>query len=334
MKGEKGLANSTDCPRSGYIKLFTEDGRSLTLPTTCKQWGCLGCRERVKSLVKARIVYGCSMAVYSYLITVTYRTVGVERRNADSVAKDWTRLLRILKKRYPNLSWFRIVEATKKGQPHLHVIAQNIGQEYRRACHTGKDRFGKCMHRWDAEFRDMICEVNCIEHEWANEWFAITEDSWIVDARPVLGDKGAAKYLSKYLTKASTGRSALEELGFTRRWSCSRNWPRFEALRLRQTVGKGWKHTAFKYSDSDDVYLGEREEWEHAAAMGLHTYLSERVGNEYAWNSAKEQSNAKIMKGLKQIYAINRQATPPKPDRSSRRQGDRELPITTGRSLK
>ena len=49
-----------------------------------------------------------------------------------------------------------------------------------------------------------------------------------------------AKYMEKYLRKGFEDRGALEDLGYARRWSCSRNWPRGHALRLRGSEEESW----------------------------------------------------------------------------------------------
>lgn len=84
------------------------------------------------------------------------------------------------------------------------------------------------------------CKVDCLIHEWGKGWFERT-GSYVVDVRPVYSEGGVAGYLGKYLTKSFKNRGELESLGFKRRWSCSRNWPREVRSQLRGTVDGLWE---------------------------------------------------------------------------------------------
>lgn len=268
-----GQAGSSVCPKEGFISLLTKSGRSITMPTTCKTWGCLGCRDRVRNLIKMRIIYGCLKVESSCLITLTFKTEGDSRRDVVSVTKAWTRWLRLMKAKYSEIPWMKIVEATKKGQPHLHVV-MGMKKEVEVTC-TGKDRFGKPNHRFD--WRWLSKECDCLEHNVARYWYEASGDSYVVDARGVVGAFGAAGYLSKYLTKAAMSYETLEKLGFRRRWARSRDWPSGGQLSLVQTSRDGWART----------------QWVSASAIGPHmrqlwaddrgrSSLAERTGDDFA----------------------------------------------------
>lgn len=212
------------CPNQGHVLLIKDGYDNLLMPTLCKSWECKTCSSALQNRVKDRITYGCSMAEYSWLITVTFKMGYGLVRNADYVNTAWTALSRLLKRDHPQMAWLRIVESTKRGQPHIHSII-SLARNRVSDCH-GKDITGKCNHRFDKAWLNEDCKANCLEHEVARRWFDVTGDSWVVDCRFVLGAKGAASYLAKYLTKASSEYRYLKSLGFHRRWTCSRNWPR------------------------------------------------------------------------------------------------------------
>lgn len=84
------------------------------------------------------------------------------------------------------------------------------------------------------------CKEDCLQHELARSWFSRT-NAFVVDVRLVFNPGGLGSYLGKYLTKGFLKRAELEALGFKRRWSCSRSWPR-EDLRMTEGTKDGiWK---------------------------------------------------------------------------------------------
>lgn len=105
--------------------------------------------------------------------------------------------------------------------------------------------WGNCDHDRKKAWYSRSCTEDCIEHELAHHWHKITKDSWIVDARLILGPAGAAAYLTKYLVKAFDNRRELFRRGFVRRWSCSNNWPSPARLQLAVTVAGGWDTVNF-----------------------------------------------------------------------------------------
>lgn len=219
-------------------------GNIITVATTCKTWGCLGCRDRVKMYVKLRMEHGTSIVPEPQLITVTYAYRGVgSRRDASSVGRDWASLMRLWNKRHHQKTpWFRVPELTKKGQVHLHLIVGGLTNRIP-CCQPGSH--GSCAHKKGFDWAMAPCPVNCVEHELAKDWYGITGDSWVVDCRPVWGASGAASYLFKYLEKGFAVRTDLEALGFKRRWSCSRDWPSPEKMQFAVTLAQGWEFKQF-----------------------------------------------------------------------------------------
>lgn len=188
------------------------------------------------SLFRMRIQYGSLMLGECWLITLTQKADQEDDRiNADSVGRALTELVRTLKIRSPELSWLKVVEVTKRGTPHLHLIVGGLTKNRSERC-CGEDP--PYSSRWIQE----DCRKDCLIHEWGREWFH-RSGNFVVDVRKVHDAGGVAGYLSKYLTKGFLLRERLEALGFVRRWACSRNWPREKQIRLRGSLGQGWYHT-------------------------------------------------------------------------------------------
>lgn len=297
-----GRASSGSCPKGGYVWLQVKtNNQQLVVPTTCKAWGCLACRDRVKNLVKMRIQYGCLILGSCYFITLTYRVGrGSRQRTAAIVAADWRELLKRLKTQLPNLAWFRVVEATKKKQPHLHLVIGGIGS------HLPSCR--KIYEPINFTFLTKDCPQRCLLHVFAKAWYSITGDSYVVDARVVLGAGGAAAYMAKYLIKALASYSVLENLGFKRRWSRSNNWPSSE-LQLAGTEMDAFKKSGWTWKGGgSSVIAADREEHSRGHA------LLERVGNEMYLELSKliqRKSAMARLKGLihETVPTTNEQAT-------------------------
>lgn len=179
--------------------------------TGCKMWDCPACGPKVLSAVKMRMEYGCLRQKHLLFITLTFRKEFDDiRESATSVGTAWRRWLYYLKKlpQWKTMTWFKVIEVTKKGQPHLHLLVGGISLRKEEAA------------------RDAI-----------NAWMRATSfRSYIVDVQAVLGESGAAAYLSKYMAKGLQGRKDLQALGFSRRWSRSRNWPSPGDLKLKGIV--------------------------------------------------------------------------------------------------
>jgi hypothetical protein len=202
------------CERRGEIWLTNVDGETLGVRTHCKTWSCLACAPAVMSSVLMRIEYGCLIAEHSFFITLTYRNTRPEDiRDAQCVRRDLRVFWSKIRKELGKVEWFQIVELTKKGQPHMHMV-------------------------WSLQETMEISTLKCLVKR---IWREVTRDSFIVDVQLVMGAAGAAGYLAKYLLKGVMHREELEALGFKRRWTRSRGWPSPEPLQLWGTEKERWK---------------------------------------------------------------------------------------------
>lgn len=311
------------------MRLF-KDGEFITVPTNCKTKRCKACNLRVKALVKKRIRSGCSLVGPSWFITLTYRQVDEStQRNALSVAADWTALVRLRKKSHRSLTWFKVVEMTKRGQPHLHLIVGGIGND-RTGCCYPRARDGRCSHEFSVEWVESECRSDdvCVEHEWVRDWFDITDDSFVVYAKPVKSSRRAASYLAKYVVK-DVASSGLARLGFKKTWTRSRNWPGCDKLEF---ANEDWDKTEFTYSaGSTEVRDKSRKEVENSAQHPL----SQKTGSSEAWTEAqKALDKVNLMKLKGMADAINRTQNVSSGRSGGVRRGGEQLPSSAGRETK
>lgn len=273
------------CPKAGYIHLVHSSGESITMRTECHTWECPTCSKKLISLVKMKIAYGVLTLGQSCLITVTFVAGSQRWKDARSVAAAFKELRRLWREQLGELEWFRMVELTKKGMPHLHLIVSGEGLKGRRP---------NCMEwpTYDARWRVRNC--SCLTHYISGLWHRVTKDSYVVDVRFVLGAFGAAAYLAKYLVKGMGDREELKEMGFHRRYSRSGGWPG-SRLRLRATTRGGW--ISISHHGREESSIGEP-----LVREGEGHWLSERSGTDL---SKELGARSARRAGLRRLGVIN-----------------------------
>lgn len=249
-----GAASSSRCPRAGSMLLETFDQRRYLVNTTCNTWRCLACRDRMKSKFKRKVATGCSRLGRCMFITITYKAGSKRLERADCVAMDWKALSRRLRKHQPwlaEMAWLRVMELTKAGTPHHHLVMGPVPEDRKIRCWGRNLEIVAYMDRFDS------CE--CAAHCLAREWKAVTGDSWIVHTIAVTSAKGAGGYMAKYMGKEFNEERAAA-LGMVRRWSTSRSWPGSGRLRLLRTLGEGWRRAVYApWSVESDIEGGDSD---------------------------------------------------------------------------
>lgn len=229
-----------ECPKAGFAILEDESHRHV-VPTVCKSWRCESCREKLRMLYQMRMEYGCSKVGRCLVMTVTYELGNRGVVDAASARADlrvlWSRLRR--RENWRDATWCRVTELTKNGQVHFHLLVGRV---------TGSDSCFRSVKR--AKYGKWIKGLcggrkECLTHELAREWLAVTGDSYIVHAEYQRSRSGSVSYLAKYLVKRSTVWSVLSDLGFKRRWTCARDWPSPGRLRLAGSTGVGQEGSAW-----------------------------------------------------------------------------------------
>ena len=233
--------------------------------------------------MEAIIEYGILSQERCLFITLTYQADSEGLRDADSVQKDWRQLLRLLKKSKPSwsqMSWMKVVEATKRGIPHHHIVLGGIPKNERLDC--GRPGY-------------LDCVVGCVRHGFAAEWFKVTRDSFIVHVKLVQGARKGASYMGKYLTKTLQGGDALEELGFKRRFSRSANWPTVGSMKLVGTDENVWESKTWTWRRNG----GELAEKMVKDSTGDR--LLEHTGDSVVLEVAKKRRERKMANKLKGV---------------------------------
>lgn len=267
--GTRGSAKSSYCPDGGMACLTDnrDPNRFVMVNTTCKAWRCLGCRERLLRVFRMRVEVGVSTLGRCAFTTLTFRLAyGSVPRDAPSAAKAWRELWRRLRKLgepWNQMKWLRVVELTKRRQPHYHVVMGSIPNDLRIRCYGSKFDHRTFVRTWD--------RCQCLSHIMSRVWYSVTGDSYIVHSIPVTGARGAGRYLAKYMLKDMIVREELEKRGFKRRWSNSRGWPGAGRMRFRKTVEKSWGRIFWMGKKVGDWY-------EEQGYPGKWPDLEERVG--------------------------------------------------------
>ncbi len=249
-----------ECPKAGYVFLRAA-GERIVIPTTCKGWRCIPCQPKKIFVMRKTAELGCYRLQESFgrsaFITVTYARKGLSTiRNADTVKADWRILLKLFL-RPREITMFRVVELTKAGQPHLHLITSwpTIGIDHLTCRIEGK------RANYGREYLNECCE--CVEHELSRVWYGITGDSWITDVREISTAQKAGAYVANYIKKGMVTWSKLEALGFKRRYSRSNDWPVGRIWMLGKELP--WKSEGFVYGRSDlfdwSVMRGRGSQW-------------------------------------------------------------------------
>lgn len=215
------------------------DLRRSLIPTSCNSWRCVACRDRNMRRFKAVVSHGVSTLGPCMFITITYRKGSERLRAAGCVARDWRAFWRLAHRDYPQTKkWgiLRVMELTKKGTPHFHLIVGPVSERMR--C------YGKTISReWFKAARREGCE--CWSHRLSRLWERVQAgESYIVHVIPVVSGRGAGAYMGKYLGKEFDA-DRLVQLGMKRRFSVNGKWPREPRSRLIAPGTDGWRRTTW-----------------------------------------------------------------------------------------
>jgi hypothetical protein len=164
--------------------VLTQGPAAYLTPARCQRWACNTCGPRKARRLRHRL----AQTRPDRLITLTLRT-NPDRTATEMLAtanQAWSILWRRLRRLHPSktLGYAKIVELTRAGTPHLHIL---VSAPY-------------------------------IAQAWlASTWEELT-GSYIVHIRRVISTKPIAGYLTAYLTKA------LQVPPGMRKWSASRGY--------------------------------------------------------------------------------------------------------------
>ena len=183
------------------VNTYGDTARAITMH--CNSWQCPVCKERRA----ARLVMQARDGKPNTFITLTVNP-GVEAspdHRAALLARSW----RIIRKRamrkygYAKLPFIAVFEKTKRGEPHLHILARR---------------------KW-------------LDQGWLSDQMAELMRAPIVDIRRVKSGKQIAKYVSKYIGKDP------HRFGTTKRYWSTQDWSSWRADREAkdEDQGTGWQ---------------------------------------------------------------------------------------------
>jgi len=192
--------------------IVRRDGEQTTVrPILCDRWSCALCGPRRAAWLKRQITRTVEGEGLTHFWTLTLRRYGDEALTpAESVAQFeriqacWNRarlaLSRRAKRAGIELKYVWVIETTKAGMPHLHLL-------------TNYD-----------PGRSVLSAV----------WMRATGDSWVTDDEPIRDEGNAANYIAKYCTEQATIRrqAAWADLRHKHNFGKSQNIA-FEAFRAK-----------------------------------------------------------------------------------------------------
>ena len=118
----ESLANT--CPSAKTLTGFsTLLDRWVVIQIRCKRWGCRHCGERKVTYLGWR----CQDAEPNRLITLTISTSLWEtpRQSYEATKSKVTQLAIRLRRKFGEFEYFKVLEVTKKGWPHYHLVVRS-----------------------------------------------------------------------------------------------------------------------------------------------------------------------------------------------------------------
>ena len=155
----------TLCTDMTLVKV--EADQITIMPLRCRCWDCDHCQPIRKAILIEEAMTGHPNMFLT--LTVKAQLPGSPERHARQLVKAWRTIRRraIKKYGYKALPFMAVFEATKKGQPHLHILA-------------------RC--KW-------------LDQAWLSDQMRQLMNSPIVDVRRVDNPDRAVKYVAKYVGK-------------------------------------------------------------------------------------------------------------------------------------
>lgn len=198
--GISAPGTSQACLRPKYQTIRCFHGNRKCVPLRCGK--CDGCRQFWRKKVRAIVGAGCEGHA-SYFVTLTFREYPsqMDCNRYDFAQEAWHALLRLAAKRGITFQYIRVVELQERGTPHFHLVVNRIA-------------------RYGAPIRT-TAQVQWLFRQLAKKT-GFGPQMMVERAR--LGGKGAASYLSKYLSKSEVFAMKRDDGRAIRRYCRSRKW--------------------------------------------------------------------------------------------------------------
>lgn len=140
---------------------------TVATPLYCRSWGCPECQPTRKRQLVALAASGRPTSFIT--LTVNPASQATARLRARALVDAWRVVVRRAKKKYGyrSIPYLAVFEATKAGEPHLHILAR----------------------------------VRWIDQRWLSAQMRKLTGAPIVDIRRVKGKRMIASYVAKYVGK-------------------------------------------------------------------------------------------------------------------------------------
>lgn len=156
------------CNSSTIIKQFVT--HSTVSPLRCRCWHCENCRPfRLKGLAD---LAKAGRPTTFMTFTVRAQDDGNQAARARMIKWAWTNMRRLICAHYKitKIPFIAIFEQTERGEPHLHVLAR----------------------------------MGFVDQKWLSAQWERMTGAFRVDIRAVRSQRGVARYVAKYISKAPT----------------------------------------------------------------------------------------------------------------------------------
>lgn len=186
------------CREQSAVKREQHGFTAVSLP--CKSWGCPDCQDNRKRQLTAQAMGG---APYTFLTLTSRRKPG---KSANAAALELSRAWRLIrlrlmrKYRWKALPFLAVVEATKLGWPHLHILLR----------------------------------VKYIPWQVLSAWMAELHDSPVVDIKHIDNQGRVAGYVAKYCSKC------VHKFGTAKRYWQSRDYDIRDKRPPKPKFAPGW----------------------------------------------------------------------------------------------
>ncbi len=178
------------CSEASIVKRGWDGYQAVTL--YCRSWSCPICAPRRKNQLIALAKSGNPDTFITLTVNPDHGSSPEER--ARELADAWRRIVRMVKAKYgyAEIPYFCVFEATKKGEPHLHILAR----------------------------------VKWISQKWLSKQMARLMGAPVVDIRRVRNKSKLAFYLAKYMGKDPHRFATCKRYWQTRGWEVEKYEPR------------------------------------------------------------------------------------------------------------
>lgn len=177
------------CNEGTLVNIGVRMFRAVSL--RCRSWGCPLCQpDRQRQLVA---LAASGRPTVFITLTSNPKTGISPASRARALASAWPIIVRRARAKYgySKIPYFCVFEATKRGEPHLHILAR----------------------------------VKWIDQRWLSNQMRELTGAPIVDIRIVRSVKEAASYISKYIGKAPHRFATCKRYWRTKSWDLSKHEP-------------------------------------------------------------------------------------------------------------